>query len=157
MNTNSKDEFWIIELILNSKKQTFDLRNIFSSWKFNGKIIEAKINDSHEIIGNNHFLIMKKVIQSLILDSLNRATEYIKTDERIVEFNIGDYFNLEEIEISNLNFSNKLDLLSYDVEINLLLTEFNNDPKYLYDTRGCIFIKYHVKNNDEIQFTEIDS
>lgn len=157
MHTKSRDEFWAIEFILNSKKQTFDLRDIFSTWKFNGKIIEAKISYSNETIGNNQFLTIKKIIQPLIQDSLEKATEYIKTDERIVKFSIGDYFNLEEIEITNLTNLHKNDLLSYDIEINLLLTESNNDPKYLYDTRGCVFIKYHIKNNDEIEFTEIYS
>ena len=157
MLINSKEEFWIIDFILNSKRQTFDLRRIFSSWNIKGKIIEVKIDGSNEIIGNNQFLILKSVIQNLILDSLEKSIEFIKTDKRNVELGIGDYFNLEEIEISDYHYDQINKLLSYNIEINLLLTESNNDPKYLYDTRGCIFVKYHIKNNDEIEFIEIDS
>ena len=157
MHINSKDEFWIIDFILNSKRQTFDLRRIFSSWNIKGKIIEVKIDGSNEIIGNNQFLILKSVIQNLILDSLEKSIEFIKTDKRNVELGIGDYFNLEEIEISDYHYDQINKLLSYNIEINLLLTESNNDPKYSYDTRVCIFVKYHIKNNDEIEFIEIDS
>ena len=156
MNTKSNDEFWIIEFTQNSKKLTFDLRHIFNSWKLNGKIIEAKINGSNEIIGNNQFLSIKSVIQQLVTDSLEKSIEYIKTDERNVKFSFGDYFNLEEIEISNFNYDFNDKSFSYDVDINLLLTESNNDPKYLYDTRGCIFVKYHIKN-DVFELTEIYS
>ena len=137
--------FSIIEVTHNNRRYIIDLLNAFEMLKLNGKVIDAKIEGSKDIVSNIEFLKLKDLANILFVKSLSIAEKnMLEDDERNIIYNrTKHYFELIEFTILKI-------ATNYSFQFHLLCVESHDYILYPYDDRGYFFINFIVNDLGDI-------
>ncbi|MDH4473662.1 MAG: hypothetical protein QE487_13715 [Fluviicola sp.] len=157
--SQQEQPFWIIKITSNNKTQLFDVRTLFAETNFENELTIARLKDNLEPIYHSEFISLKALIERLIPEVFERATEIISShpEKKVLYDPESQYLFLDDVEVKN--FSKLPDGGNYcEVTIWVELYGYNtwDEPTYLYDTRGMVCFSYKIKDLTTVLSLEID-